>query len=117
MTREEAIESLNNLREIGSDEAIDMAIEALKSEPNTSDRSDLISREDAMKAICEVCLDGESLYKGCKHHWNCPYLTKIGKIPTVSADRETRGNGKREENNNVHKVPLYAYTSWERSEE
>ena len=30
MTREEAIESLNNLREIGSDEAIDMAIEALQ---------------------------------------------------------------------------------------
>ena len=29
MTREEAIESLNNLREIADDEVIDMAIEAL----------------------------------------------------------------------------------------
>lgn len=26
-------------------------------------------------------------------------------------------NEKREENNNVHKAPLYAYASWDRSEE
>jgi hypothetical protein len=26
-------------------------------------------------------------------------------------------NEKREENNNVHKMPLYAYASWDRSEE
>jgi hypothetical protein len=28
-----------------------------------------------------------------------------------------RENRKKEENNNMHKVPLYVYASWDRSEE
>lgn len=31
--------------------------------------------------------------------------------------KDMRGNKKKEENNDVHKVPLYVYASWDRSEE
>lgn len=31
--------------------------------------------------------------------------------------KRMRGNEKNEENNNMHKVPLYVYASWDRSEE
>lgn len=44
--------------------------------------SDLIKRNDAVKAVCEGCL---SIWKTCQYHWDCPALTNLMKLP--SADR------------------------------
>lgn len=44
--------------------------------------SDLIKRNDAIKAVCEGCL---SIWKTCQYHWDCPALTNLMKLP--SADR------------------------------
>lgn len=58
MTREEAIEQLNNVRDLISEEAIDMAIEALEQEETLQNltkpnKSDLISRQAAIDALKE----------------------------------------------------------------
>ena len=50
MTREEAIAQLNNVRDSISEEAIDMAIEALEQEPC----EDCISRADLQKLFNET---------------------------------------------------------------
>ena len=44
--------------------------------------SDLIERNDAIKAVCEGCL---SVWKTCQYRWDCPALTNLMKLP--SADR------------------------------
>ena len=43
---------------------------------------DTIYRDDAVKAVCKGCLKENS---HCRHHWDCPMLTNLGKLP--SADR------------------------------
>ena len=43
---------------------------------------DIIYREDTKKAVCEGCLEE---FRICRHHWFCPMLTNLAKLP--SADR------------------------------
>ena len=42
----------------------------------------LIKLSDAVKAVCKGCLKENP---HCRHHWDCPMLTNLGKLP--SADR------------------------------
>ena len=42
--------------------------------------NELIKKKDAMKAVCEGCLKET---KECRHHWDCPMLTKVGRIAPV----------------------------------
>ena len=44
--------------------------------------SDTIYRDDAVRAVCKGCLKENP---HCRHHWDCPMLTNLGKLP--SADR------------------------------
>jgi Zn finger protein HypA/HybF involved in hydrogenase expression len=44
--------------------------------------SDMIKREDAIKAVCKGCIEE---FRACVHHWSCPKLNNINAIP--SADR------------------------------
>ena len=47
-----------------------------------SEDKDTIYRDDAVKAVCKGCLKENP---HCRHHWDCPMLTNLGKLP--SADR------------------------------
>ena len=42
----------------------------------------LIKLSDAVRAVCKGCLKENP---HCRHHWNCPMLTNLSKLP--SADR------------------------------
>ena len=85
MTREEAIEVLNGILKLNyrewwddkCDEAVDMAIGVLSA---ASD--DLISRADAIEAICEDCY--EDCSKGI-HQMGCQTIETLKALP--SADR------------------------------
>lgn len=116
MTREEIIKWLKSLKtEIGKSEhrtlwhyaeAIDVTIEALS--------ADRLSGEWVDKgeyAECSICgTHGWTQFDGIE-----PILLKAKFCPNCGA--KMIGNEKKKENNNVHKAPLYAYASWDRSEE
>lgn len=81
MTREEAIEMLNNLRECTADEAIDMAIEALTHEIRTEThgvRSNLISRQDAIDALAGEWYNCAADYRTA--------VSAIGGLPSADTD-------------------------------
>ena len=103
MTREEAIEILNNVSffapsEINVDKAIDMAISALSIPimeypqvegitPHLIDEpSDLISRADALREMAQAeC--GANYEHCCEEDCTCSYIQRILDIPSVSAER------------------------------
>lgn len=62
----------------------------------------LIKLSDAVKAVCKGCLKENP---HCRHHWDCPMLTNLGKLP--SADRP-KGEWIEQEDDYHH--------YWERSE-
>ena len=41
---------------------------------------DTIYRDDAVKAVCKGCLKENP---HCRHHWDCPMLTNLGKLPSA----------------------------------
>lgn len=42
---------------------------------------DLIKKEEAREAVCKGCLKD---WKICHHHWDCPMLTNLEKLPSVN---------------------------------
>ena len=48
--------------------------------------NDTIYREDAIKAVCKGCIEE---FKVCAHHWNCPKLNNINKVPAVQVPEWT----------------------------
>lgn len=74
MTREEAIEHINNLRDIGSDEAIDMAIEALQERHGKWEKVDEYANR-AKKFRCTSCdsLVETGHYTKWLDYKYCPY--------------------------------------------
>ena len=79
-----------------------------------SEDKDTIYRDDAVKAVCKGCLKENP---HCRHHWDCPMLTNLGKLP--SADRPqgewirdmywSRGAGMGEEYGFFYKCSLCEY--------
>ena len=92
MTREEAIEILNNVSffapsEINVDKALDMAISALSKVDNAENpKCDLISRADAIEAACKaVCEDDVSIFPECDQIKYCDEIQALLALPSADA--------------------------------
>lgn len=86
MTKEEAIKKLQEFAPLVVDdtrEAIGMAIETLQAKTD----GDLISRADAIEAVCDGCVwyKTASCEEG-KEEWECSEVTKIRHLPSAEAE-------------------------------
>lgn len=116
MTREEAIYILKAIQalicpnkesvlENNFSKAFDMAIEALSKRT----KGEWIDKGEYAK--CSICgAHSGTQFDGVK---SIPLKSKF----CHNCGTEMIRNEKKKENNNVHKVPLYVYASWDRSEE
>ena len=138
MTKEEAIQILST-RDAhgvlcgytsGVTEALDMAIEALNNSIQMSNIQELQAENGFLKEMIKFYREQQTHPlngKWIKHEiedtcrWvECSECHK--EYPNIDMNfcpncgKRMIGNEKQEENNDVHKVPLYVYASWDRSE-
>ena len=96
MTREEAKTVLVNLTHLFGDEevlgALEVAISALSAETATvTEPSDLISRAEAIKAVCNaICESDVPYYPQCDQVKCCDDIQALLNVPSVSAERVVR---------------------------
>lgn len=84
MTREEALKILDTIPTIGEQvDALEIAIEALTyqnlTKPNNTCDVDLISRQDAIEAVCDEC-EWER-----KCHEECQHIETLKSLPSAEA--------------------------------
>lgn len=139
MTKEEAIKILST-RDAhgvlcgytsGVTEALDMAIEALNNSIQMSNIQELQAENGFLKEMVKFYreqqkypLNGEWIKHEIKDTCRWVECSECHKeYPNIEMNfcpncgKRMIGNEKKEENNDVHKVPLYVYASWDRSEE
>ena len=141
MTKEEAITYLNGMRIVPSEnwkeladernKVIDMAIEALKNSIQMSNIQQLEAENGFLKEMVKFYreqqtypMNGEWIKHEVKDTCRWVECSECHKeYPNIEMNfcpncgKRMMGNKKKEENNDAHKVPLYVYASWDRSEE
>lgn len=114
MNREDAIQELQNckglIQQDGQDylderdiPLLDMAIEALNNSIQMSNIQELQAENGFLKEMVKFYREQQT-YPNIEMNF-CP-----------NCGKRMIGNKKKEENNDAHKVPLYVYASWDRSE-
>lgn len=112
-------------------DALDMAIEALNNSIQMSNIQELQAENGFLKGMIKFYrerpthpLNGEWIKHEIEDTCRWVECSECHKeYPNIEMNfcpncgKDMRGNKKKEENNDVHKVPLYVYASWDRSEE